>query len=48
MRAANFQARQFYAALGFAESGICRGYYAGIEDARCMVHDLRVTDAPRA
>ena len=48
MRAANAQARRFYSALGFVETGLRKAYYAGIEDARCMAHDLRVTDAPRA
>ena len=48
MRSANDNARRFYESLGYAESGMRKSYYAGVEDARCMSHDLRVLRAPRA
>lgn len=41
LRVANDAARAFYEALGYAECGIARAYYAGREDARRMRRDLR-------
>ncbi len=43
MRAANRTARQFYRALGFAESGWVPGYYRGRETALRMQLNLRQT-----
>lgn len=42
LRATNERALRFYGRLGYVEVGMRRGYYAGLEDARCMTHDLRV------
>ncbi|HEU4486421.1 MAG TPA: GNAT family N-acetyltransferase [Povalibacter sp.] len=43
VRAGNFDARRFYAALGYRETGSVPGYYSGIEDAIRLTRDLRVT-----
>ena len=43
VRAGNHEARRFYAALGYRESGSMPGYYSGIEDAIRLTRDLRVT-----
>lgn len=42
LRADNHGARAFYEALGYAEDGRVRAYYAGREDARRMHRDLSV------
>jgi ribosomal protein S18 acetylase RimI-like enzyme len=41
VRAGNFSARRFYAALGYKESESVRGYYSGVEDAVKLSRDLR-------
>lgn len=43
VRCGNNEARRFYAALGYKESGSIPGYYSGIEDAIKLSRDLRVT-----
>jgi ribosomal-protein-alanine N-acetyltransferase len=43
VRAGNHDARRFYAALGYRETGSVPGYYSGIEDAIRLTRDLRVT-----
>lgn len=43
VRAVNRGGRAFYAALGYVETGLLRGYYGGREDAVRMLHDLRAT-----
>ncbi len=43
VRAGNHEARRFYAALGYRESGSVPGYYSGIEDAMRLTRDLRLT-----
>lgn len=43
VRAGNHDARRFYAALGYRESGSVPGYYSGVEDAVRFSRDLRVT-----
>lgn len=43
VRAGNAEARRFYAALGYKESGTVPGYYSGVEDAIKLSRDLRVT-----
>ena len=40
LRANNDNARAFYEALGYAETGVVPAYYAGREDARRMQRDL--------
>lgn len=45
LRLANLGAHRFYERLGYTETGVRQGYYAGVEDARCMTHDLRVLQA---
>ncbi|MEJ0008107.1 MAG: GNAT family N-acetyltransferase [Steroidobacteraceae bacterium] len=42
LRAGNVSAQRFYESLGYSPSGLIRGYYKGIEDARRMTCDLRV------
>jgi ribosomal-protein-alanine N-acetyltransferase len=42
VRAINRAARQFYATLGYRETGRVAGYYSGIEDAIRLSRDLRV------
>lgn len=42
VRCGNQEARRFYAALGYSESGSVPGYYSGIEDAIKLSRDLRV------
>ncbi len=48
LRIANDAARRFYESLGYEEVGRRKAYYAGVEDASCMVHDLSVVCVPRA
>lgn len=43
LRADNDGAQAFYESLGYVESGMSFGYYAGVEDARQMCRDLSVT-----
>lgn len=43
VRSRNLGARAFYAALGYAESGVLRRYYQGREDAVRMRRDLART-----
>ena len=45
LRLANLGAHRFYERLGYTDNGVRQGYYAGVEDARCMTHDLRVHPA---
>lgn len=42
LRADNIEARRFYVAMGYCESGYVRRYYSGIEDAVRMSRDLTV------
>jgi ribosomal-protein-alanine N-acetyltransferase len=42
LRISNAAALAFYERLGYIEDGIRKGYYAGREDARRMVHDLSI------
>ncbi len=42
LRATNHEARAFYNALGYQETGRVSGYYQQLEDAIQMAHDLRV------
>ncbi len=42
VRRINRGAQRFYAMLGYSQQGTMRGYYSGIEDAICLMHDLRV------
>lgn len=42
VRCGNQEARRFYAARGYSESGSVPGYYSGIEDAIKLSRDLRV------
>ena len=48
LRVSNVAARKFYADLGFSDCGLRHGYYAGVEDAHRMNHDLRMTPTSRA
>jgi ribosomal-protein-alanine N-acetyltransferase len=41
VRKGNPAARAFYAGHGFAQTGELEGYYQGVEDAVCMIKDLR-------
>jgi ribosomal protein S18 acetylase RimI-like enzyme len=43
VRASNYPARKFYAALHYTEGGATPGYYSGIEDAVRLSRDLRST-----
>jgi [ribosomal protein S18]-alanine N-acetyltransferase len=45
LRAGNEAARCFYERLGYTHKGRRRAYYAGREDALCMVRDLKMTSA---
>lgn len=42
LRATNFEARGFYAALGYRVTDCVRGYYQGVEDAIHMARDVRL------
>jgi ribosomal-protein-alanine N-acetyltransferase len=42
VRRINRGAQRFYAMLGYSQQGTMRGYYSGLEDAICLVRDLRV------
>jgi ribosomal protein S18 acetylase RimI-like enzyme len=46
LRSANFAARRFYRALGFAETAYIPGYYGGREMALRMMRQLRDPRAP--
>lgn len=48
VRADNRAAQAFYEKLGYSVVGLHKAYYAGIEDAACMSHDLRVLPASQA
>ncbi len=48
LRVANDAARRFYESLDYEEVGRRKAYYAGVEDASCMVHDLTVVRVPPA
>jgi [ribosomal protein S18]-alanine N-acetyltransferase len=41
-RAGNTAARAFYRAHGYEEAGLRERYYQGVEDAVCIVKDLRL------
>ena len=43
VRAANRQARRFYASLGYRETARAAGYYSGVEDAIRLERDLAVS-----
>lgn len=47
LRAGNADALGFYRSLGYRETGYVAGYYQGIEDARRMQRDVRISDASR-
>jgi ribosomal protein S18 acetylase RimI-like enzyme len=44
LRATSAAAHAFYRALGYRDAGRSAAYYQGVEDAICMVRDLRVND----
>jgi ribosomal protein S18 acetylase RimI-like enzyme len=44
LRATSAAAHAFYRALGYRDAGRSPAYYQGVEDAICMVRDLRVND----
>jgi ribosomal-protein-alanine N-acetyltransferase len=48
LRASNHAARRFYERLGYSLVGVRKCYYAGVEDASSMTHDLRVLPASSA
>ncbi len=43
LRSGNKDARKFYGELGYLETGVSPGYYAGTEDAVRMTRDLTVS-----
>ena len=45
VRAANQQARRFYAKLGYRETTRTAGYYSGVEDAIRLERDLAIAGA---
>lgn len=48
LRVGNFDAYRFYQRLGYSETERRPGYYAGREDAVCMMRDLAVVPTSRA
>lgn len=48
LRARNHNAQRFYEKLGYSVVGQRTAYYAGVENASCMNHDLRVFPASQA
>lgn len=47
VRAVKRDARQFYASLGYRETGRVTGYYSGIEDAIKLSRDLRAVSCSK-
>jgi ribosomal-protein-alanine N-acetyltransferase len=47
VRAIKRDARQFYASLGYRETGRVTGYYSGIEDAIKLSRDLRTVSCSK-
>jgi ribosomal-protein-alanine acetyltransferase len=45
LRVSNDAAHRFYKKLGYVTKGRRRAYYAGTEDALCMIRDLRMIPA---